>query len=999
VADVDRAMRRQQLLGGSLDTNLLELQLIDLETLESSLNLASNSTSPQITWLQQPSTDALAAASPHLIRQAQFVPIALEQQTIHILSADTGLPQQVLPLAYWFDRDVEIHYVPQIRLFQAMNKLYGLSLPVRLFALDWRFPADHIFNTPPQWQARLSPIPAIEPLPLAISNLYNTPIALETQTKHQVCNDTQPQHRALQDISPTDPNAKTPPASELPSPKSRQQKIIPPADGHNRSNTLPQTPPKAPDTTRDKKHLETIAISETPDQSKASATHSKTDIYITSRNVVISGTSDTDTRDNDLNATPKTQSNKPKQTPSNPLSISSPSASSKAAATSAASDLASSKVAATSAASGLTASKAAVSSAASGLASSKAAATSAASGLTSSKAAVSSAASGLASSKAAATSAASGLTSSKAAATSAASGLASSRSLSAVSDTQQSNKPPIFEVSNLASPKLTDSEDDTHDLGKASETTTSKNPAYVPILPEEHTLFPHTSRQGRKMQSELLRQDMSEKVTTDLEPPSALEDISIELLLSDQAHTTKRESPEWSNFLSDVTSEMSLDIDIDDLDLHTLDRPYLRTSEKIEVIEGAITEQTVANKQTLFFGSQNHTHDLPSGSSEKQVESSTQKLQKNPTTSPFTETQTICEISDLFSSEQQNAHTYPGLPAFPAPIDPALFREPTTPDYRLKHRDNSAIDDSEASTSKFSLHSLSSAAHNSHKYTNPVQFNIERFLTADDREPLENIKQILVAQGGSIIPFMLQKIPSTTTTCNKNKTLQDRLVKFVEICEEIGEPALLRLLQIIEKEEDVQRIQALNLLNQWLPSRAIAPLLQRLYSETNPIIQRLICNTLRKYRPRNEFSKLLQFLRENLKALHTYRLQKSLFYLGNLRAIEAISDLIPLLEHEDADVRKNTLETLSILSLQNFDNSIAAWNKWLEEQSKNDRKQWVVDAMNHSERDVRLRVKEELQLEFGDDFGYEPDSSSEERETVRKLAALWLQQESTNATT
>jgi len=184
---------------------------------------------------------------------------------------------------------------------------------------------------------------------------------------------------------------------------------------------------------------------------------------------------------------------------------------------------------------------------------------------------------------------------------------------------------------------------------------------------------------------------------------------------------------------------------------------------------------------------------------------------------------------------------------------------------------------------------------------------------------------------------------------------------------------------------------ALLLLGEWLPSRAIAPLLQRLFTEKDPVIQRMVRNNLRGYRKRAEFHKLLQFLRDNLRSTDQHRLQKAIFFLGDLRIAEAVPDLIGLLNHEETAVRESALFALRNLALQDFGINAEGWQEWHQLQAHLDRKHWVVDALNHSEKAIRHLAKEELRVEFGDDFGYDPNASTAEREAVQKLAGLWLQ--------
>ncbi len=274
--------------------------------------------------------------------------------------------------------------------------------------------------------------------------------------------------------------------------------------------------------------------------------------------------------------------------------------------------------------------------------------------------------------------------------------------------------------------------------------------------------------------------------------------------------------------------------------------------------------------------------------------------------------------------------------------------------------------------------------------TDVVKHYAEAYLHSNDPEQVSTLKGELLQYGSAIISILISFLPSSLQADLKNEVIQQRLARIKDICEELGEMALIRLLKIIEKGGETEKIRALITIGEWRPPRAIAPLLNILYVEKDMATQRLICNTIREYRGREEFDKLLQFLRENLRSDNIQRIHKALFFLGNLRIVDAIADVIELLRYPNPQIRKMALETLQILTLQNFGPEIENWKRWYQLHGKSSRKKWVVDAMMHPSDEIRKRVKTELQIEFGDDFGYKADDPPEKRERVKQLAALWI---------
>ena len=144
------------------------------------------------------------------------------------------------------------------------------------------------------------------------------------------------------------------------------------------------------------------------------------------------------------------------------------------------------------------------------------------------------------------------------------------------------------------------------------------------------------------------------------------------------------------------------------------------------------------------------------------------------------------------------------------------------------------------------------------------------------------------------------------------------------------------------------------------------------------------------YKDRSEFSTLLQFLRSNLRSKDPERLQKAIMLIEELRIVDTVGELIDLLVHESANLRRAALMALRRLCFQSFGESEEGWRIWWEENQQFERKHWIVESMNHVQSDIRAMVKEDLVEEFGDDFGYDPEASEAEREAIQKLASLWL---------
>lgn len=755
VEDVDRACRRQQWLGGCLDTQLLELQLLDLDKLQEVLPKALELPSPTLSWLKSPSQEALSLVPVTWVKQFQAVPVALTERTLHMVVADHGPPSMILPLEYWLHRSIALHPVPELYLYQGMEKLYNIPMQPRFRVLSQRYPTASLFEAPESWRV--------------VWQGASTDVVSE------------------------------PAQEKIPRPISPQQPEDPTLFA-----TLPGVEKTAPIVVEKTAPIVVKKTTAKEAQAPAPVSPPIVETHDTGQKTVREESED-QAMYSSLNLPPVSRLRNAFRTPTTPLPDEKTLAYDHGSA-------------------------------------------------------------------------------SQSAAVAAA-----------------TNKVPRFDVLEAKLPKLIQGRDpmrDTIQERKPEEFEKTRPIAYV--SPDE---------------------DTSEGVSF--------------------STGAKKASPEIDPFATKI------------------DGTFL-------------------------------VKDVPLDTESSVPPLSMEKLVVQDTESSAPPTQAIFELAELFKPELPGAYTIPGLPAFPGigqAHETDIFPEVTMPDagWEPLTEDDEQVD---------ALAQVSRKASGTDALPDkPVEKQVvDEFLACQEPEQRSILCQNLVGFGGALVPTMLQYIPAVEHVREKNPVLKERLDRLVELCESVGDPVFFRLLHVLEQAREGQKMQALILLGHWRTSRAIAPLLQNLYQETHPVIQRMLGHILRRYRGQAEFDKLLLFLRENLNSDHPYRLQKALFFLGHLRATETIQEIIPLLSHQESVVRSFALETLRLITLQNLDGNLSSWEQWWEKRGNKSRKQWVIDSMNHEELSVRQRVKDELRLEFGDDFGYNPQASVEERETVRRLASLWIQQ-------
>lgn len=130
-AQWDEAVKSQLIYGGSLGTNLVELGLMDLSNLGQALSdtfhipLATDAEAEAVT------AETLALLKPELARTHLAFPLALEGRRLRVAMADPQDPKHVDALAFATGMRIVPSVLPELRLFQLLEKRYGIPKPLR----------------------------------------------------------------------------------------------------------------------------------------------------------------------------------------------------------------------------------------------------------------------------------------------------------------------------------------------------------------------------------------------------------------------------------------------------------------------------------------------------------------------------------------------------------------------------------------------------------------------------------------------------------------------------------------------------------------------------------------------------------------------------------------------------------------------------------------------------------------------------------------------------
>ncbi|HEX8824310.1 MAG TPA: hypothetical protein VF794_30595, partial [Archangium sp.] len=130
-AQLDEALKSQLIYGGSLGTNLVELGLMDLGTLGQALADAYHFPVATDAELEAVSAETLAHLKPELARTHQAFPLAVEGRRLRVAMVSPFDLKQVDTLAVATGMRIVPSIVSELRLFQYLEKRYGIPKPTR----------------------------------------------------------------------------------------------------------------------------------------------------------------------------------------------------------------------------------------------------------------------------------------------------------------------------------------------------------------------------------------------------------------------------------------------------------------------------------------------------------------------------------------------------------------------------------------------------------------------------------------------------------------------------------------------------------------------------------------------------------------------------------------------------------------------------------------------------------------------------------------------------
>lgn len=146
---------------------------------------------------------------------------------------------------------------------------------------------------------------------------------------------------------------------------------------------------------------------------------------------------------------------------------------------------------------------------------------------------------------------------------------------------------------------------------------------------------------------------------------------------------------------------------------------------------------------------------------------------------------------------------------------------------------------------------------------------------------------------------------------------------------------------------------------------------------------------LQALKRRPEMEPVLQAVRSSLADSDAERVASAARALGTLRDVTAVPLLIAALEVPDERASRAAAEALTEITLQQHGASSRRWLAWWKEHQGRPRADWLLAALTHRDRDVRLAAAEELRAAAEPPVEYFADAPPEERARAAQEWASW----------
>ncbi len=207
--------------------------------------------------------------------------------------------------------------------------------------------------------------------------------------------------------------------------------------------------------------------------------------------------------------------------------------------------------------------------------------------------------------------------------------------------------------------------------------------------------------------------------------------------------------------------------------------------------------------------------------------------------------------------------------------------------------------------------------------------------------------------------------------------------------------AVLYVASLLEVDDADARFYATLLAAELVHPELVQPLGRRIFDEDDGT-RALALDVLRLFRTCSaQIDELLRELRATarVRGKEPERRRIAVRALGELRDAGAVELLVETLADSDQATVEVAVRSLSLITRQDFGESVRRWQTWVERNRGRHRIEWLIDALLHDDEQMRATAGEELKQLTQQYYGYHPALPKHDREVAQRKYRAWWNEE------
>lgn len=211
---------------------------------------------------------------------------------------------------------------------------------------------------------------------------------------------------------------------------------------------------------------------------------------------------------------------------------------------------------------------------------------------------------------------------------------------------------------------------------------------------------------------------------------------------------------------------------------------------------------------------------------------------------------------------------------------------------------------------------------------------------------------------------------------------------LVRLVIQIGDAIVPHLIELMDHRSPNVRFYAAFVFQALRDDRCIAALAEHAF-DADSDVRAISMRVLETYSRSGAYAAALVRVRTELESANRTRQLHAARALGTLRDVNAVGQLIELLSNPDRYIQEASLESLCSVTGQQFGLKPHRWRKWFTENGARHRVEWIMSSLNHRDVSVRRWAADELRRVTGQDIDFPASGEQSLRDAALRRWMEW----------